>query len=276
MELIGMTNCPKISVIIPTRNRSQYLKRMLDKLFEDTYPNREVIVVDGASTDGTVELLKSYGDRITRWVSEPDDGENFAVNRALRMADGEIIKYMPDDDMLRPGALGSAAKYLVEHADVDILFGQTAIWDERGGGRTLSFVTDVADTGRLTLRHWLRETQGVFTPAAFIRKGVFDRIGLLSTDYVPGDMEFWARAVSMGMKMGLMPDVVVDYCVTGYNGWITKRWRVDRDMVRINARYGSVLDILNCVMRKFLYPPLYWVCQRIHFHPLRILRRWRA
>jgi glycosyltransferase involved in cell wall biosynthesis len=78
-----MSQFPKVSVIVATMNRADYLKRMLDKLFEDDYPNKEVIIIDGASQDNTIEVIKSYGNKITKWVSEPDDGEYFALNKGI-------------------------------------------------------------------------------------------------------------------------------------------------------------------------------------------------
>jgi glycosyltransferase involved in cell wall biosynthesis len=99
-----MSNLVKISVAVVTKNRAGSLKRLLDGVLREDYPNLEIVVVDGASTDGTVELLKSYGPAV-RWISEPDNGEYFAWNKAVAMATGEILKPICDDDLLRPGAL---------------------------------------------------------------------------------------------------------------------------------------------------------------------------
>lgn len=251
-----MADWPVISIVVATRNRCAYLKRMLDHLLRDDYPNLEVIVVDGASTDGTVNLLKSYGDRMARWISEPDRGEYDATNKAIRMATGEIVKWMTDDDLLRPGVFHKAAEYLAVHPDIDVVFGQTAYWRETDREPVFLGTTSATDPARLGLRYWLRESQGVSSQASFFRKRIFDYLGPFSIDYVCGDTEFWVRAASRCVPMGLMPDVVLDYYYTGLNGAIVKSRRVTMDVIRINSRYGSVADILHAVFRRLIRSPV--------------------
>lgn len=278
-----MDSWPKISVVVATKNRARYLNRMLDALFADDYPNREVIIVDGASTDGTVELLKSYGDRITRWVSEPDEGEYFAYNKALGVATGEIIKVMTDDDVLRPGALRVAARYFAEHPEVDILFGQTAVWDERARAALCVKETRVTDASKLTLRNWLRGSQGVKSVAAFVRRKVFNDIGLFATGYSCGDTEFWARAASKGNRMGVVVDVVVDRHLTEICGVFLKRGRLRWDGLRVNVRYGTAANVGWYFNARYLKPYTYGAvlqllasaCHTLGLHPLRVWRRGR-
>lgn len=258
-----MTKHPLVSVIVATRNRRDYLKRMLDMLFSDDYPNLEVIIIDGASTDGTVDLLKSYGDKIAKWVSEPDEGEYFAINKALHLATGDIIKWMTDDDVLRHGVFHQGTDYLEKHPEIDVVFGQTIFWQEMADGPVLIGATSCADAGKLNLRYWLREQAGVSSQASFIRRRVFDLVGPFSTEYVCGDTEWWVRAASKGVPMGVMPHVVLDYYFTGFNGLITKGRRVKMDVVRINIRYGSIGDICHVVFRKLIKDPLTYRVQMI-------------
>ena len=255
-----MTDLPVISVIIATRNRAPSLKRMLDRLFEDDYPALQVILVDGASTDNTVEVIQSYGGKITRWISEPDGGEYFAVNKGLAMATGDIVKFMSDDDELRPGSFRLAAEYFQQHPDVEIVFGKTSFWEDGPAG-SVPAMTHIAERfdaysrnpDRLSLKHWLRDIaplHGLQSLAGFIRRRVFDTIGPLSTEFACGDVEFWARAARQGIRMDMMPQTVLDYHITGDNGVFTKRTRIEADMVRINARHGSPLDVGLCLARR--------------------------
>lgn len=273
----GPNGWPKISVVIATRNRRPYLQRMLDRLFEDDYPNLEVIVIDGASSDGTVDLLRSYGERIHHWVSEPDGGEYFAFNKGLRLASGEIVKPMSDDDTLRPGVFHLVARYFAAHPEVDIVFGQTAIWQERDGQRRFVGQTQQNDPRRLSKRDWLRATQEVRSLASFLRRRVYDRIGYLSTQYACGDMEFWIRAASQGMQMGVLPEVVIDYHYTGANTVTTRSRQIGRDLIKITAQYGSPLDVLLVIWRHYIYNPtfnhLVELKDRLNIHPRRMWRK---
>jgi len=273
-----MSEWPKISVVIATLNRSPYLKKMLDNLFKDDYPNLEVIVIDGASKDDTVELLKSYGNKISKWKSEPDQGEYFAINKGLQMATGEIIKPMTDDDILRPGVFFLAAEYFATHPDIDIVFGQAASWREENG--KVSFIEESScHPERLSLHHWLRETHGFNSIAAFIRSSVFRRIGLFSTEYCAGDVEYWTRAAHLRIKMGLMPQVVVDYYYRDFMGVITKWREIARDRFRINVRYGSIPDIAvsfwKDLAKFYIYAQLVKFENYFGFGPLRVWRKWR-
>ncbi len=239
---------------------------MLDTLLEDNYPDLEIVIVDGASTDGTVALIKSYGNRISKWISEPDGGEYFAINKGIKLASGEFIKLMSDDDVLRPGVFHQVADYFSNHPDVDIVFGQTEVWDEQDGAAVRQFQTIMMDESKLSLWHWLRQKQTVMSLASFMRRNVFDRIGPLSTDFVAGDIELWARCAKRGLKMGLIPDIVVDYHYTGYNGILVKRWRAARDVVKICAMYGTWSDVLYSTYRNFVKPFAY--------RPLALSFRW--
>jgi len=217
---------------------------MLDRLFEDDYPNLEVIVIDGGSTDDTVNLLKSYGDKIARWVSEPDGGEYFAINKGVRLATGGIVKPIADDDVLRPGCFHLAACYFAEHPEVDILFGQAQIWQEIDGVPVPQNTTYYTDASNLKPERYFRTRPGLPSLASFVRSRVFEKIGLFATDFVIGDYEFWGRAVSRKVPIGLIPDVVVDYHYTGENGIFTKADRIRWDRVRIAHRYGTPSDLV--------------------------------
>ena len=257
---------PKFSVVIPTRNRVATLKRMLDTLLQDPYPNLEIIIVDGASTDGTVELIEAYGDRISKWISETDNGEYYALNKGIKLASGELLKMMSDDDVLRPGVFHKVAEYFSSHREVDIVFGQTEVWDEQDGAAVRQFQTIMMDESKLSLWHWLRQKQTVMSMASFMRRSVFDRVGPLSTEFVGGDVELWVRCAHKELKMGLIPDIVVDYYYTGYNGILVKRWEAARGMVKVCARYGRWSDVVYSIYRNFIKPFTY--------RPLALMFRW--
>ena len=180
----SLSDLPRISIIIPTRNRANYLKRGLDKILESDYPNLEIIIIDGASTDDTVPLLKSYGNRITKWVSEPDGGEYFAVNKGLNFATGEIIKFMSDDDVLLPQSLGIAGKYFLEHHDIDVVFGQQKWYVSTPQANVLVYDKIITDERSITLRNWIRRSMDVPSHiASFVRKRVIEEVGGMSEVY---------------------------------------------------------------------------------------------
>lgn len=265
---------PRISIVIPTLNRVASLKRLLDVILASDYPDLEVIVVDGNSSDGTVDMLKSYGERV-KWISEPDKGEYDASNKGVKMATGELIKVMQDDDLLRPEAFWTVAEYFASHPDVDIAFGRAVCWDATGDEPVELYVSGVNGESKLSLKHWVYEQTGVYHINHFMRRRVFDKIGLYSTDYVPGDMEFFCRAASKGIKMGVIPAVIADFYITGENQSLKKRKQMDRDMVAIIKKYGGPRAVLKAVFRHYVIAWLAAVCHKFDLHPVRFLLRIR-
>lgn len=244
-----MNRLPPFSVIVVTRNRAATLRDTLDRILADDYPDREVVVVDGASTDGTVDLLRSYGDRV-RWISEPDRGEYDAWNKATRLARGELIKWLPDDDRLRPGALRAAAAYFEAHPGIDVAFGRFGVLERRDGKDALIAEPPHPDPPRFTPRDWLRHTQGVMSVGAFVRRRAVDRIGPFELGLICGDLEFWTRAAVKGVAMGLIPEVVADYRLTGENLSRVRKRRIAFEVLWLCTRYGTVSDLVYCAERR--------------------------
>jgi glycosyltransferase involved in cell wall biosynthesis len=270
-----MSAWPRVSIIIPTRNRARYLKRGLDRLLECDYPNLEVIVMDGASTDGTAALLASYGPRLTRWVSEKDGGEYDAANKGAALASGEIIKFMSDDDVLLPQSVEIASRYFLAHPEVDVVFGQQRVFQTTPHGDVLVYDKPILDRRSLTLRNWIRRSRKVPSNiASFIRKRALDEVGGFSTTIWPGDVEFWARVARRGRAMALLPDHFVDYYLTGDNGVLTQRRKCQTVFYHTARLHGSRADILYVLWFKIvlfeLSNPVRALAHKLDFHP----RRW--
>jgi glycosyltransferase involved in cell wall biosynthesis len=127
-----MTAFPRMSIVIPSFNQAGFLERALDSLAGQGYPHLEVIVVDGASTDGTVALLKSRGDVVSRFLSEPDDGQTQALNKGFAMATGEVFGWLNCDERYRPGTLARVGEAFAGDPELDLVFGHRLVVDLQG------------------------------------------------------------------------------------------------------------------------------------------------
>lgn len=126
----SIASFPKISIVTPSFNQSEFLERTLQSVLDQFYPNLEFYVQDGGSTDGTLDVLKRYSDRLTGWATCPDSGQAQAINVGFSKTSGEIMAWLNSDDILLPGALAYVADYFSHHPEVDVVYGHRFLIDE--------------------------------------------------------------------------------------------------------------------------------------------------
>lgn len=188
-----MNELPKVSVVIPSLNRAHFLVPTIESVLQQAYPLIECIVVDAGSTDGTIEILKSYGDRI-RWVSEPDNGQGDAINKGWQMSTGEILAWLNADDVWEvPHAVRRAVEYLRDHPEAHVVYGNCGEIDVNGNVVGLSY-----------LHEWDLEYAVEYCdhcipqPAAFIRRRCLEQVGWLDPGLLKIDHELWLRIGLVG------------------------------------------------------------------------------
>src|SRR4051794_29425295 len=112
-------NYPKISVITPSFNQAPFLEETILSIINQDYPNLEYIVIDGGSTDKSVDIIRKYEEKITFWVSEKDNGQSEAINKGFEKATGDIVCWINSDDILLPHALIKVANFFYTNSKVD-------------------------------------------------------------------------------------------------------------------------------------------------------------
>ncbi len=176
----------KFSIVIPSFQQADFLRATLDSVLTQDYADREIIVRDGGSTDGSVDLLRELGrDGAFHWTSEPDGGQAEAINRGLREATGEIHAYLNSDDVYYPGALRRVAEYFTAHPDCLVLYGQ-ADHLNRDGSVMEPYPVEPWDYTRLQTVCFLCQ------PAVFWRREVEERFGVFDPSlHFAMDYEYW-------------------------------------------------------------------------------------
>ena len=219
---------PLVTIVTPVRNGVRFLAETLASVRGQDYRPIEHIVVDGGSTDGTLELIRRAPE--IRWISEPDQGLYDAINKGLRMAKGDILAYQnADDRYVVPDAVTAAVGHLRAHPDVDVVYGDYRLIDEVG--RPLG-------TRRVTARPFSvsRLRRGNFIPphAAFVRRRVVTEEGhwLDPTLSFPGDWDWFLGMAQAGKRFGPLPKVLAEFrvhdaSITRTIGWrtILREWR---------------------------------------------------
>lgn len=187
---------PRLTVITPSLNQAKYLERALRSVLDQGYPDLEYIVMDGGSNDGSVEILQRYDDRLSHWVSEPDGGQSWAINRAIERSTGEVVAYMNSDDYYLDGAFDEALPRFEDPA-VRWVAGACEYREEDGTLETFWIPQHPAGLrGR-----WIRSPWYVPQASSFWRRDVFDEFGLLREDLdFVFDTEFALRLVLGGLR----------------------------------------------------------------------------
>jgi carbamoyltransferase len=125
-------NYPRISIVVPSYNQGHFIGKTLESVVKQHYPNLELIVVDGGSSDKTVEVIREYANHIKWWVSEPDDGQANAINKGMLPATGEILAWLNSDDCLMPGALFRVAEQFMASKGTEVVYGHRVLINETG------------------------------------------------------------------------------------------------------------------------------------------------
>jgi glycosyltransferase involved in cell wall biosynthesis len=122
-------NTPKISIITPSFNQVEFLERTIRSVIDQDYPNIEYIVIDGGSTDGSVDLIKKYEHRLAYWVSEMDRGQAHAINKGLERATGDWVAWQNSDDTYYPGAFSQLIKAAQDNCNAKLIIGNMNLID---------------------------------------------------------------------------------------------------------------------------------------------------
>ena len=127
-----MPDFPLVSILTPSFNQAPYLEETIQSVLLQDHPRLEYIIVDGGSTDGSIEVIKKYEHKLAWWVSEKDKGQTDAINKGFARASGEILAWINSDDTYEPGAVSAAVKYLQEHPNVGMVYGDCNFINEAG------------------------------------------------------------------------------------------------------------------------------------------------
>ena len=174
---------PSLTVITPSLNQGRFIGQTIESVLGQDYPNLEYIIIDGGSTDNTLEVLKEYSSRIT-WVSESDGGQSNAINKGLHMASGEIVAYLNSDDIYHPGALTAVGDFFASHPEAAWLTGKCQIIDLIGAEMRRG-ITLYKNFWLLTNSYLVLQIMDFISqPATFWRKNVIEEIGEFDEELV--------------------------------------------------------------------------------------------
>lgn len=217
---------PLVSIVTPSFNQCQFIAETIESVLQQSYPNIELIVMDGGSSDDTVEVLRRYDGRI-QWFSEPDKGQAHAINKGMRLARGEIVAYLNSDDTLLPNAVADAVAFFKANPAVDLVYGKAEYIDAdscvTGHYRTAPYTADA-----------LVYDCVICQPAAFWQRRVMRLIGLFDEALqFTMDYDYWLRLRNASGVLAHVPEI-----------WARSRLHADAKTIAQRGRiFPEIFDI---------------------------------
>ncbi|MFZ2226232.1 MAG: glycosyltransferase family 2 protein [Candidatus Moraniibacteriota bacterium] len=254
----------KISIITPSFNQAAFIERTILSVLSQNYPDLEYIVMDGGSTDGTVEILKKYSDKII-WKSEKDRGQSDAINKGLKMATGEIVAYLNSDDTYAPGALEKVADFFANPPaggpDKMWVYGKCKIIDEKDQ----EIRKPITAYKNLLLKNYsytkLLSENFISQPATFWKAQIHAQSGFFNeNEHYCMDYEFWLR-IGQNHPAGVIDDYLANfrYYKNSKSGSVNKKQF--QDELRLAKKFGQnhPLAIFLHKLNYHKITGIYWV-----------------
>lgn len=248
---------PLVSIVTPSYNQAAFLEATLLSVLDQEYERIEYIVIDGGSTDGSVDILQKYANRLAWWVSEPDQGQADAINKGFQHASGDIFAWLNSDDIYYPGAVASAVEKLLQNPEIGMVYGDSDLIDSTG-----------APIGRFPARQtgYRRMLDGsVHIPqqTTFIRAEWWQFVGGLDASFFFAmDFDLWVRLAKITAFL-YIPQRWAAFRLHGQGKSVRFDDRCYPEMLRVREReLGKGISTLAA--KAFLRPLLYaWLPLRL-------------
>ena len=201
---------PKFSIITPTLNQARFIEKTILSVLNQNYPSLEYFVIDGGSTDETIEILEKYQDCLD-WISEKDHGQVDAINKGLRLVTGDIVAYINSDDLYLPDTLNIISRFFMENIDAKIVTGKCVNIDIEGN-ETRPLIKFYKNLWlQVNYDNFLTITNYISQPATFWKREVINSVGYFNPKYrFAMDYDYWLR-ISQNHKIFIINEYLAKF-----------------------------------------------------------------
>jgi glycosyltransferase involved in cell wall biosynthesis len=245
-----------VTIITPSYNQGKYLGETIRSVLDQDYPFIEYLVIDGASTDNSVDVIRSFEKKLAYWCSEPDKGQTDAINKGFAKAKGQILAWINSDDTYNPGAVSQAVKYLQDHPEVGVVYSDLNFIDEN------SRVIGKYPAAQTDLQKLRRGYVHVPQPATFFRAELWRQVGPLDPGFFFAmDYDLWVRLAAVSRLQYLPGPVWANFRMHADAKTINADARCWPEMLRVHYRDGGSFFapiVGKYYLRKLAAPLLEW------------------
>lgn len=243
------TSWPRISIIIPSFNQGQYIEETIRSILLQGYPQLELHIVDGGSTDNTVEVIRRYETWLSSWVSEKDSGQSEAINKGFAKCSGEIFNWLCSDDLLTRGALGRIAETFLRKPETDVVSGACFFqYDDRPEDNEIKLVER---------DNWLEVpySAAIWQPSCFFRRSLIRRKQIVREGlHYCMDRELWTYLCKGNSRWEWCDHPLSIYRFTGENKSVVGGQKIIDELDRIYREYVREVIPLPLLLRKLWLP----------------------
>ena len=236
----------KVSIITVVRNNKETVKNAIDSVLGQTYKNIEYIVVDGASTDGTVEMVRSYGDKISQFISEPDSGLYSAMNKGISLATGDVIGILNSDDFYIDDKVIQRVVKEFEEKNVDSVYADLVYVEPKNLNKTVRYYDSSKFNPSKFSYGWMPAH-----PTFFVKKDTYEKHGVFRTDLkIAADFDILIRfLLTHKISYSYMQEVLVKMRVGGVSTSFNSIWIISIEQLQVCRDNGMDTNIFKILLK---------------------------
>jgi len=238
-----MPDLPLVSIVTPSYNQAQFLEATILSVLHQDYSPIEYIVIDGASTDDSVNIMHRYADHLAFWISEHDLGQSHAINKGLARAKGAILGWLNSDDVLKPGAIRNVMAAFQHNPDVDVVYGKLERIDAQGR----SIPTPNLPKDNVVFNKYYALDECVVNQAGcFWRRSMMDKVGFLNENlHYSMDYDYWMRILLAGGKFKRLDETLAQFRLSSGSKTVGQTAKMALEGLNVINSFLAMTDVAD-------------------------------